>query len=124
MRQRNVVDWAVLGLSVAAIVALVGMLLVEGFGASRPADPRVLLNSAAARAGSEGWIVPADLSNDGDEPAEGVVIEASATVGGNQETSQVEVPYLPAGTTTGLAFAFSTQPDGEITVRLVSFRVP
>ena len=122
--KRNAVEWAVLLVSIAGIVALVGVLVAEGIAESRPPDPEVRLRSAEARQATLGWIVPADVANGGDQAVEAVVLEATATVGGIDESSEIEVNFLPAGTTVEVAFAFSGQPDGEVTVRLVGYRMP
>jgi uncharacterized protein (TIGR02588 family) len=124
LSQRNIVEWIVLVTSVVAIALVVGVLVVEGLQEQAPANPRVELLADQARPGEEGWIIPANISNAGDEAAEAVVIEASAEVGGETERSELELDFLPAGTTVEVAFAFSAQPDGEISVRLVGFRIP
>lgn len=117
-------EWAVLAASVAAIVLLAAVLVVEGISEARPPDPTVELRHAEGRQGVLGWIVPASVSNGGDDAAESVVLEASATIDGESEVSELEVNFLPAGTTVEVAFAFSAQPSGDVTVRLVGFRVP
>lgn len=122
--KRNLIEWAVLLASVAAIVLLVAVLVVEALGESRPADPRVEVRPGEARAGALGWIVPATVTNGGDAAAEALLLEASATVGGEPETSQVEVDFLPAQTAVDIAFAFSAPPDGAVSVRLIGFRLP
>ena len=122
--KRNAVEWAVVITSVVSIALLVGVLVVEGFNESRPANPTVELRIAEARQGALGWIVPASLTNDGDEAAQAVMIEATATVAGETETSELEVDFLPAGTEVEIAFAFSAQPSDEVKIRLVGFRVP
>lgn len=124
MSQRNAVEWVVLVTSVIAIVGVVGVLVVEGLREQAPANPRIELRQDAARLGEAGWILPADISNAGDEAAVAVLLEASARVAGENETSQLQVDYLPAGTTVEVAFAFSTEPEGEVSVRLLSFRLP
>ena len=122
--KRNVVEWAVLVASVAAILVLVGVLLIAALGESQPADPRVELRAGEARAGALGWIMPATVTNGGDEAAEDVVLEASATVAGQTETSEVVVEFLPAQTAVEIAFAFSAKPDDAVSVRLIGFRLP
>jgi uncharacterized protein (TIGR02588 family) len=124
VKQRNLIEWVVLVTSVVAIVALAALLVFQGLQENEPANPGVELRLDEARTGLIGWIVPADVVNDGDEPAEAVLIEASAQVAGEAETSEIEIDYLPAGTTVEIAFAFSAEPEGEVTVRLVGFRVP
>jgi len=122
--KRNLLEWAVLGVSIVAIIVLVGVLVVEGLGESAPANPSIVLRSADARQSVTGWVIPADATNEGDEAGVAVVFEASAEVDGEEETSEIEIDFLPAGTTVEVAFAFSAEPDGEVSVRLVSFRVP
>jgi uncharacterized protein (TIGR02588 family) len=122
--KRNVVEWLVLGISVLAIIVLAGVLLIEGIGPTREPNPMVTLRTAEARPGHMGWIVPATVANDGDLAAEAVLIEATAAIAGEPETSEVEINFLPAGTEVKVAFAFSAKPEGEIATRLVSFRVP
>lgn len=122
--KRNIVEWAVLAVSVLAIVVLVAVLLAEGLDGTRPADPQVTLRRSEARVASSGWIVPADIYNNGDAAAEAVVLEASATVDGELETSEIVVAFLPPATTVQVAFAFSGEPDGEIALRLVGYLEP
>ena len=118
------VEWAVLAVSIVAIVSLVAALVVSGLNEARPADPRVELHLDEARTGQLGWIVPATVRNEGDETAEAVVIEATATVDGGEESSEIEVPFLPAGSEEDVVFAFSAEPESEVTVRLVGFQLP
>ncbi len=122
--KRNVVEWAVLGTSIIAIVLVVAMLALDGLSEERPADPRVDVLVDEARSGAAGWIVPATVVNQGDAAAEAVLIEAAAGVGGTQEVSEVTVDFLPAGSRVDVSFAFSAQPETEISIRLVSFRSP
>lgn len=123
--KRNIVEWAVLGVSIFGIVALVAVLVVDGLTAQRPPDPRIELRPAEARtANGLGWIVPATITNAGDQAAEAVLLEATATVQGSEETAEVEVQFLPGGTAVEVAFAFSAQPSGTIEARLVSYRLP
>lgn len=122
--KRNAVEWIVLATSVIAILALVVVLVIEGLASARPADPQIELRPAEARQATLGWIIPATLSNAGDEAVEAVLLEASAQVGEAPEVSSLEVDFLPAGTDVEVAFSFSRQPSGDVTVRLVGYRVP
>lgn len=122
--RRNIVEWSVLGLSLVSIALLVGALVVQGLAEAEPANPRVDLHADRARQGELGWIIPATVSNAGDEAAEAVVLEAAARIGGATEVSTVEVNFLPAGTNVEVAFSFSQQPANEITVRLLGYRTP
>ena len=123
--RRNWVEWVALGISVAAIIGVVGFLVVDGFtDTDRPPEPRVELHLDAAYETSSGWIVPATVTNDGDRPAEALAMRATATVEGGEEESEVSIDYLPQGTDVEVSFGFSAEPDGEVTVTTVGFRLP
>ncbi|MGI8929129.1 MAG: hypothetical protein ACR2H0_06670 [Candidatus Limnocylindrales bacterium] len=122
--KRNAVEWAVIIISVLSIAVLVGVLVIEGLSESRPPNPTIEMRQAEAREGALGWIVPVTVNNDGDQAAEAVVIEASATIDGETESSEQEINFLPAGSEVELAFAFSAVPEGDVTFRLVGYRVP
>ena len=123
--RRNWVEWVALVISVAAILGIVGFLVVDGLtDAGRPPEPRVELQRDAAYETSAGWIVPATVMNDGDRPAEALVLRAAATVEGSEEESEVTIDYLPPGTDVEVSFGLSAEPDGEVTVTTVAFRLP
>ena len=121
--RRNWLEWLVLGASGASILVLVAVLTVTGlFGGERPPDPAVTVRPEEGREAANGWIVPGTVRNEGDKAAEAIVLEASASVGGETEMSELGIDYLPPGTEVDLEFGFSGRPDGEISVRLVSMR--
>lgn len=123
--RKNWVEWLALGVSVAAIAIVVGLLVLEGLTGSRTrAMPSAVLDPDGGYATDIGWVVPAVVRNDGDAPAERVVLEARARVAGEQELSTLEIDFLPAESEVELAFGFSAEPEGEITVRIVGFQVP
>lgn len=123
MRQ-NVLEWAALAVSAVAIGLVAVLLVVEGVGTMSAADPALTLRPEEGRAVALGWSVPGTMSNAGSDAAEAVVVEASATVDGVEETSEVEVMFLPGGSSVDVEFGFSAEPDGDISSRLVGFRVP
>lgn len=124
MRQ-NWLEWVALAVSVIAIAALIGFLVIDGLvDEGRPPAPRVTLRVAEAYAIESGWLVPATISNDGDEAAEAVDLVATATVAGEEEEATISVDYLPAGTDVEITFGFSGEPEGEVAVQVVGFRLP
>ncbi len=122
MRQ-NWVEWLALGVSLIAITALVGLLAWSGISdAGRPPQPVVTLGESYTS--GSGWIQAATVENRGDEPAEQVLFEAAAQVGGTLETSRVQLDFLPAGSQERIFFGFSGSPSGSVEVRVVGFRAP
>jgi len=123
--RQNWLEWVVLAMSAAAVVGLVGFLLVDGItDQGRPPVPVVELMADAAYDIPGAWILPATVSNDGDEAAEELVLRATATVEGIEEDSEVTIDYLPPGTDVEISFGLSAEPDDEVTVTTVGFRLP
>ncbi len=122
MDRRNRVEWIVLGVSSLAVATVLGLLLYAGLtDTGRPPTPIVTLHPENAYLMSTGWMLPATAHNDGDRSAQGVTFLAAATVNGNEEEAELTIDYLPAGTDVDLAFGFSAEPDGEVTVRVTGF---
>ncbi|HSH21120.1 MAG TPA: hypothetical protein VK992_00705 [Candidatus Caenarcaniphilales bacterium] len=102
---------------------LIGVLLITGFNESSPADPQGYDRRKRPRARPAASCRPT-VSNGDDEAVAAAVLQASASVGGELGVADLEIDFLPAGTELEVAFGFSAQPTGEVTVRLVGFRQP
>jgi uncharacterized protein (TIGR02588 family) len=127
MRQ-NWLEWVALAVSVVAIVAVVGFLVVDGIrDAGRPPMPVVEVRLDDAYQTDAGWLVPATVGNDGDQAAEAVELVARAPVGDGSagvEEAQVTLDYLPSGSQVDVAFGFSQRPSGDVTVTVRGLRLP
>ena len=124
MRQ-NWIEWVALLLSGVLVLSVVGFLVVDGLrDEGQPPEPVVVLRPYEAYATDHGWILPATVSNSGDTAAEALVLRATVTIDGAEEESELTVDYLPAGTEVEVSFGFSGQPDGEVSVQTVGFRLP
>lgn len=124
MRQ-NWLEWTALAISVVAVVGVVGFLLVDGLSdEGQPPIPTVELHPDQAYGTDHGWILPATVTNAGDEAAEALVLKATATVAGAEEESELSVDYLPAGTAVEISVGFSAEPDDAPTVQVIGFRLP
>lgn len=124
MRQ-NWVEWVALAVSVLAVLGVVGFLVVDGIrDEGQPPTPVVELHRDGAYATDHGWLVPARITNEGDTAAEALVLRGTATIAGEDEESEITIDYLPAGTSVEVSLGFSAEPDGEVTVQVVGFRLP
>jgi uncharacterized protein (TIGR02588 family) len=124
MRQ-NWLEWVALVISVVAVIGVVGFLLVDGLrDEGEPPNPTVELHIDQAYPTDHGWIVPATVTNGGDEAAEALVLRATASVAGEEEESELTVDYLPAGTAVEISFGFTAEPEETPAVQVVGFRLP
>jgi len=89
-----------------------------------PTDPALALRPEEGRAIALGWSIPGTLTNAGRDAAEDVVVEVKAMVDGEEETSEIEIPFLPGGSSVDVELGFSDRPEGEIQSRLVGYSVP
>ena len=123
--KRNALEWVGLAISVAALAVLVGLLVADAVsGGSEPPQPAVNLRMDEAYEAPDAFLIPATVGNTGDTSAESVIVEATATVAGEEEISPQEIDFLPADSEVDIAFGFSARPDGDVTVRIVGFRQP
>lgn len=123
--RKNWVEWVALGVSLLAIAAVVGYLVFDGIaGGGTRAMPQATLDPGGGYATELGYVVPAAVRNAGDAPAERVVLEASTQIDGEREVSSLEIDFLPVESEVEVYFGFPSEPEGEVTVRIVSFQVP
>lgn len=121
----NWLEWLALAISVVALVGVVGFLVVDAIvDEGRPPSPAVELRMAEANDTPSGWLLPATVRNDGDIAAEAVVLRATAEVEGTTEESELTIDYLPSGSNVQVTFGFSAEPNGEVRVGVVGFRLP
>ena len=88
MRQ-NWLEWAVLVLSGAVIVALAGYLAMTALSTPSPPAISVLGHLGEARSTDAGWELPVTVRNEGGEAAASVAIEGTVMVAGEVETSEL-----------------------------------
>lgn len=123
--RRNALEWAILAVSLAAILGVVGFLLFEAISdGGRPAQVAATADSSRAEDTAGGWLVPIRVYNDGGSAAIGIVVEVTATVGGVEEVSQLTVDVLAGGSEVELRAGFSDPPDGAVAVRIVGLETP
>jgi uncharacterized protein (TIGR02588 family) len=121
----NWLEWTVLGVSGALVLACAGVLAWE---AARAGDgpPAVRVAVGEPRPLGSGWGVPVIAVNEGDETAENVVVEVRLGEGGGAPSAEVEVPYLPKGSRrSGWAvFPAPPPPGARPRARVLGFGQP
>jgi hypothetical protein len=71
------------------------------------------------------WRVPVTVTNDGDEAALSVLVEASASVHGTEEVAELIVDLVPqGGSRVALVFLLTGTPDGPVQARVLGYERP
>lgn len=124
--KRNSLEWLILVASLAAIVGVVGFLIVEAVAdGGRPASVGAVADVDRGTAAEDGWLIPVRVYNRGGSAALSVAVEVSAMVDGAEEASELTVDVLAGGSEVELLAGFSAEPDGGIVaVRVVGLETP
>ncbi len=122
---RNWLEWAILSISIALVVGLVGYLLVSGLTNGGPAVIRLEAAEGEAADGPDGgWLVPLTVRNDGGKAAVSIVVEGTASVAGMEESSELTIDILAAASQVDVVLGFSGRPEGKVQVRVVGYETP
>ena len=121
---KNLLEWTVFGVSLVLIGLVVGLLLHEHFTTcADPADLAVTLGDAVAADGR--YAVPVDVRNGGDTTAEDVHVQVTLTGGGDEEASELTLPYVPYRSQLRAWVTFSRAPAaGRLAARVLGYREP
>ena len=124
---RSVAEWTTLGVSVAIILLLIGLVgylfLNEG---DKPAIIEVTPMLSATRQVNGTYYVPVEVTNRGSRTVEQLrarVVLMNAQ--GQLETAEIEFDFLASGATDQAVVVFGDDPSGNtVTGQVVSYLVP
>lgn len=116
-------EWVTFALAAVIVLGILGTVLSQMVTEGSPPSPRVAVGAVAERDGS--FIVPVRLTNDGDETAQDVQVNATLTTKDGETTSDQIVAFLAGGEEERLEFVFEDDPgDGELVVGIGGYRLP
>lgn len=121
---KNWLEWTVFGVSAAMIATVIGFLLYEcaTMGEALP-DIQLHLGTPEARSGY--FAVPLEVTNKGDQTAEGVHIEVLLRAGGKEERADLEVQFLPRRGVREAWVTFKSDPrNGTLEARVLGYEKP
>lgn len=119
-RRRTPFEWALLGVSLAAIlVVTAGLVASQLLGAGGPADLRVVVADEGIRA-SGGRSLEVMVTNVGGMSSENVIVEV--TVG--ETTREVDLDLVAKGDTESAVIVVPADDLGEPTAQVVSYANP
>jgi uncharacterized protein (TIGR02588 family) len=123
--RRNAIEWGVLGASIAVILALVVFIAVDGL--LNPEEQAELgVSALPARVVGETFVVPIEVKNEGDGPAENVDVEVVLLDGETEvDTGSVTLPFLAAHSEIEAAAVFAEDPRRHrVEARVLGYEIP
>lgn len=124
---RTTAEWVTLGISIAILAVLfgaIGVFYLQGNG--NPAVIEVTPLLEQIRQEGDSYLLPVEITNAGEQTAEGVTVSITLMVDDTEEGSaDFTVDFLAGGATEVGIGVFTTDPrTGEIQVDTVSFVKP
>jgi uncharacterized protein (TIGR02588 family) len=121
---KNWVEWMVFGISAALIATVIGFLVFES-ATIGDALPDIQLRLGTPEARSNYFAVPLEVTNKGDQTAEGVHIEVVLRAGGKEERADLEIAFLPRRGAREAWVTFKTDPrNGTLEARVLGYEKP
>ena len=123
--QKNWLEWSVFAVSLLLVVGVFAYLVYDAATlGDRPPSIEVQLGAPEQRA--DAYAVPVSVTNQGDQTAEGVIVEVVLERGAEQEQAQFEIAFVPRGSTRNGWVTFQTDPRSadQVTGRVLGFELP
>lgn len=121
---KNWLEWTVFGVSATLIALVIGFLIFESatMGDALP-DIQLVTGTPQTRTGY--FALPLEVTNKGDQTAEGVHIEVVLRSGGKEERADLEIAFLPRRGTREAWVTFKTDPrQGTLEARVLGYEKP
>lgn len=123
--KKNWLEWIIFAVSLALVLATVVILTCEALSlGKKPADPQVRLGAPEAH--ENYFAVPVTVTNRGDATVENVHLEVTLQLpGGEKETGEFDLPYLPRHATRDAWVTFTHDPSqGKLEPRVLGYQKP
>jgi uncharacterized protein (TIGR02588 family) len=123
--QKNWLEWTVFAIGLTLVASVLGYLVYDAITLG-DAPPAIAIELGRPERQAEHIIVPVTVTNHGDQPAEGVLIEVVREDGEQREQAQFEIPFLPRGATgEGWAsFQAGTDAPEQFKARVIGYGKP
>jgi uncharacterized protein (TIGR02588 family) len=123
--QKNWLEWSVFAVSLLLVAGVLAYLAYDAMTlGDRPPSIEVRLGAPEPRANA--YAIPVSVTNQGDQTAEGVVVEVVLERGDEQEQAQFEIAFVPRGSTHKGWVTFQTDPRSadQVTGHVLGFELP
>ncbi|HEV3410303.1 MAG TPA: hypothetical protein VG095_08405, partial [Chthoniobacterales bacterium] len=122
--QKNWLEWTVFALSAVLILTVIGFLIYESaMIGQKPPDIHLRMGEVQARDGY--FALPLEVTNTGDQTAEGVHLEVVLKTNGGEERADLEIQFLPRRGKREAWVNFKTDPrTGTLDARVLGYEKP
>lgn len=124
--EKNVLEWSVFGVSLALLLALLGVLLFEAL-VDDEETPELTVEFGPLTSGNGQPALPVLLRNGGNRTVQELEIEVMlhALAGGAEESVRLRFPYVPKNSALRGWVHFRRDPaQAEFRARIVSYTMP
>src|SRR5690349_10633198 len=121
--QKNWLEWTVFAIGLALVVSVLAYLAYDALTLG-DTPPKMEVQVGQTMRQLEQDIVPIAVTNRGEQPAEGVIVEVVRD--GDQQQAQFEIAFLPRGATGEGWAAFQANSDtpSRYSARVIGFEKP
>ncbi len=122
--EKNWLEWTVFCVSTALIATVIAFLAYESVTmGDAPPDVQLQIGTPEARTGY--FAVPIQVTNKGDQTAEGVHVEAVLGAGPEEERSDIEIAFLPRRGAREAWVTFKADPrNAKLEARVLGYEKP
>lgn len=121
---KNWLEWTVFGVSAALIGTVISFLVYES-ATIGDALPDIQLHTGTPEARSGYFAVPLQITNKGDQTAEGVHIEVVLRSEDQEERADIEIQFLPRRGAREAWVTFKKDPrKGKLETRVLGYEKP
>lgn len=124
--KKNVLEWMVFAFSALVLAGMLGVLILDVLSDNHKM-PVVSVELSAPYLEGEEYVIPLRISNDGEETAEGAVVEVVQTlIDGKEEKATFEVQFLPRLSSREGWVRFKNDPSAarKLEARVVGYERP
>jgi uncharacterized protein (TIGR02588 family) len=123
--EKNWLEWSVFAASLLLVVSVVAYLAYDALTAGDE-PPRIAVQLGAPEQRADHFAVPVTVTNEGDQTAEGVVVEVVLERGEEEEQAQFEVAFVPRQSAREGWVTFEQDPAtaDRLTARAIGYEKP
>ncbi|HVF54650.1 MAG TPA: hypothetical protein VM934_00790 [Pyrinomonadaceae bacterium] len=123
-QNKNWLEWVVFSISLVLVAGTLGYLVYSG-ATMKDATPSIEVSLGPPEARGQHFAVPVTVTNVGDQTAEGVQIEVTLEGGGEKETGEFAIAFVPRKAKREGFVTFGRDPRGGVlSARVLGYEKP